>query len=121
MKSYTIPVTTTGTAGSATGTASTVVQAGLLVGLVITYTGAAATADVTITEVVNGVTRTLLTKTNNNTAFTWRPLVLGQDNAGADVAAWYIPQMVFGGFLTVTVAQSNAATDNVVVIAIVGD
>lgn len=121
MKSYIIPVTTTGAAGSATGTASAAVQAGLLIALEVVYASAPATADVTITEVVAGVTRTLLTKSNNATSFTWRPLVLGQDNTGANVAAWYIPDVVFGGFLTVTVAQSDAVTNNVTVIAIVGD
>lgn len=119
MRQYQIPVTTTGSAGAATGTASQSVQAGRIVGIAVVLNGAPATTDVTITEVIGGLTRTLLTLTNVSASRDDLPLVLGQDGTGADITGQYVPQILFGGLLTVSVAQSDAGAPILTVIVIV--
>lgn len=119
MKPIQIAVTTTGSAGAATGSAEEATKAGRLLGLLIVRNGAPNTTDVTISEVINGVSRTLLTITDLAADRDDFPLVLGQDNTGADIAGQYTSQILFGGKLTVSVAQSNAGAPILTVIAIV--
>lgn len=109
-----IRVTTTGSAGSATGSAtSELVVTGYLETIKTTYSGVPSTTDVTITE-ASGLQRTLLTLTNSNTNSVDNPRYLIQDNAGADVAANYT-KIWIDGKITVSVAQADAVTDGVVV------
>lgn len=110
-----IRVTTTGSAGSASGTTdSTLPISGILVGVRIDYHASApATTDVTITE-LNGLERTLLTVSNTNSDGVYYPFVELQDTSGAGQGN-YAPQVLSSSRIRVSVAQADALTDAVVV------
>lgn len=107
-----LDVTTTGSAGSASGTTDPAVAGtyGHLVGAWIDYRGQPATADLVVKETINGTARTLVTLTNQNTDRAWYPMTLGQDGTGANLTAIYIEGIpLFGGLLTAEIAQGDAA------------
>lgn len=113
-----IPVTTTGSAGSATGTTDPAVLArpGMIRGAWVDYRGTPATADLVISENRNGTARTLVTFTDQNTDRDFLPMPQGQDAAGANIASQYtvgIPY--FGGRLTAAFAQADAAAPAAIV------
>lgn len=104
IKTYT--VTTTGSAGSATGTATTDVLRGFIGAIEIDYNASApATTDVTFAEAA-GLGRTLLTVSNNNTDGFYYPSVLLDDASAADTTA-YVTAYIEGK-LTISVAQADA-------------
>jgi hypothetical protein len=109
-----VPVTTTGSSGSATGTGMTSAYSGLLMGVKLDYHASAPnTTDVTLAE-AGGGSRTLLTVSNNNTSGAYYPTVEAQDGTGAAVSGVRLPIALGGTALQVTVAQSNALTEAVV-------
>ena len=110
----TVKLTTSGGAGVSAASAQVGVPAGVLVGVQVNYHGSApATTDVTITHVADGVSKTVLTLTNNNTdKGMLSPLEQAVDNAGAALAGQYVNPGVFGRF-QVDVAQCNDLTDAV--------
>ncbi len=110
MKAYDLSITAAGSAGAATGTATMAVQAGQLVGVLMQYTSAPATTDVTVSEALNGVSRTVLTQSNNATAKSFAPTVPATDATGAAILSAYQPEVLYGGVVTVSVAQANAGT-----------
>lgn len=117
-----IPVTTTGTAGSATGTTDPAVLArpGVIMAAWVDYRGMPATADLVISENRNGTARTLVTLTSQNTDRVFVPLTQGQDAAGANIASQYAAGIpYFGGRLTAEFAQADAAAPAAIVYLLV--
>ncbi len=115
MTDYKIKVTTTGSAGSATGSATSFRPVtGLLTGVKIDYHASApATTDVTITE-SSGMARTLLTRTSSATDGVFYPSAQQHDTAASTVTS-YTPFDIKGDYVTVTIAECDALTDAVVV------
>jgi hypothetical protein len=110
-----IPVTTTGSAGSAAGTADSATPVrGTIQGIALDYDGAApATTDVTITE-VGGLGRTILTLTNVNADGIYFPQQQISDNAGV-AKTFYAPFYIDWQKIRVTVAQADALAPAVTV------
>lgn len=110
MKTLVKQIDTTGSTGSATGTADLQAHGERLVGVQVRYAaGQPATTDVTLT---NGP-RTLLTLTNANTDRIVQPQVLAQDAAGTDTTDRVTP--VVDGAIHIAVAQADAAQSAVTV------
>lgn len=107
MKTYSVGVEAAGSAGAATGSETVLATPGLLCGIVIVRGNASATTDVTITETINGVSRTLLTATNIAAIASYSPAIAVCDSSGAPIANQFLPVPVYGGRITVTVAQSD--------------
>lgn len=110
-----IGVTTTGSAGSATGSTTTVeFPPGTLLECVkIDYHASApATTDLTITE-AEGLQRDVLTLTDTNTDGTYYPRHGEHDPDGT--AGSGVGHFVIEGALTIALAQSDALTDAVLV------
>lgn len=102
---YVIPVTTTGSAGSATGSATSELIKGYLVDVYIDYHASApATTDVTIAYAVRG--GNLLAVTNNATDGLYHPRATTVDNTNAATGA-PSPFLLDQG-VTVSVAQADA-------------
>ena len=110
-----IKVTTTGSAGSATGaTTDAFLVHGYLMGIRLDYNASAPiTTVVTITE-AQGMKRTLLTAPASATDVTFNPQALVNKNDGTS-AAFYWPFYLDGVNVVVTVTASDALTDAVVV------
>lgn len=111
-----IKVTTTGSAGSATGaTTGSYLVHGYLMGVRNDYHASAPnTTVVTITE-ADGLKRTLLTAPASATDVTFNPQNLVNKPDGTS-AAFYWPFYLDGVHITVTVTASDALTDAVVCI-----
>lgn len=121
IKKVRIKVTTTGVAGSATGTGtSDEIAQGFVVGVAVNYhTSAPATTDLTLTEASELVSTNILTRSNTATDIVLYPTVQLTDNAGAGltydgtrVRSGYYP---VSDYLKVTLAQCDALTNAVVV------
>jgi len=115
-------ITTTGSAGSATGTSGTVslTRGGVLYAIFIDFTTMPATTDVTINEVLpNAGTRNLLTTTNVNTDGVYMVQLANSTVAGAAGTGFVYP--VIGSQISVSVAQGDAITGGVVVYMMVGE
>ena len=110
-----IPVSTSGSSGSATGTGSFAV-AGELVDVYLDYHASApgSTTDVTIAAPGNPASRDLLVITDNATDGWFTPGAQMRNAAGAAVTGAYTSPVIHGGVLTVDVAQSDALTDAVI-------
>jgi hypothetical protein len=107
----TVKVTTTGSAGSASGSAETIPIEGFLLDMYIDYHASApATTDVTISDPVFG---NLLVVSNNATDGKYAPREPNCDAAGAANGLYDL--IPLNSKLTVAVAQANALTDCVVV------
>jgi hypothetical protein len=112
-----IPVTTTGSAGSATGSATSAVINGLLYSLYVKYhDDAPATTDVTISE-DGGAARTFLTISDANTSGEYPPMVTARDATNTERTSQAIIPSLAGHGLTVTVAGADALTNAVEVYA----
>lgn len=99
-------ITTTGSAGSATGTATTYLNGARLVGVGVDYAaGQPATADLTITN--DG--RTILTLANTSTDVVVLPRVPVQDAVGANISGRGEEPPLLDGTVTIALAQANAA------------
>lgn len=110
-----IQVTTTGSAGSATGsTTGTNLVHGYLMGVYIDYHASApSTTDITISE-ANGLGRTLLAVSDNATDGAYNPQCQICDNGGT-AKTFYWPYYLDGVNIKVDVAQSNALAPAVTV------
>lgn len=109
-----VRVTTTGSAGSATGTATTPPLYGILGFVKRDYNASApATTDYTLTE-AGGAQRTLQSISNTATDAVDYPAVQQTAN-GVAIAGAYTPYILTGTPLTVTLAQCDALTDAIVV------
>lgn len=110
-------VTTVGSAGSATGTAVISGLRGLLARLAGNWhaDAPAGTSDVTIVETWDGGSRTLYTKSNSVTDFDFAPQIAAADNTGTAITGAYAPVALIGSTITITVAQSDALTNCLIV------
>lgn len=112
---YTIAVTTTGSAGSATGTADSVPIRGEIVSIKTDYhTSAPNTTTVTYTE-FGGMGQAILSLSASNTDATHYPSTVVNNASGAAVTDASRPILLTGTKVRVAVASSNALTDAVVV------
>jgi hypothetical protein len=94
--------------GAASGTSDQIAR-GFLIGGTINYSGSAdAGSDVVISE-TNGLQRTLVTLTDQNTDRTLNPFDIIETTAGVDVTGAHHPFYVESSRITVTVAQGGAA------------
>jgi hypothetical protein len=107
IRTYIIDITTTGTAGSATGSGTTSRPVnGHLEAVKIDFTSQAGTADTTI---VDGMGQPILTLTNVNTDGWYypHPDVHGTDGAQLNK---HTGPMAIDSYITASVAQSNAGS-----------
>lgn len=111
ITTYAIPVTTTGSAGSATGSATTETLLGELVDVYLDYNGAPATTDVTIAYAQGG---NILAVSNTNTDARIAPRQKVVDNTNTAITdghqAFYLNSP-----LTISVAQADALAPAVTV------
>ena len=107
-----IKVTTTGSAGSATGSATSNAINGFIIGVLFDFTSAAATTDTTLAY-ASPAGGNIIVLTNANTDVLHLPRKATSDSAGAAISGGYDVYPV-AGTLTLSVAQGDAATDNVV-------
>lgn len=110
-----LTATVAGSAGSATGTATTGARPifGRVRAVYVDYITQPATCDVTIKA--TGPDQTILTLTNANTDGWFYPRVLVDDTAGADLTAIY-DAIPISGPLSVSVAGGDAGTVDVYVV-----
>jgi hypothetical protein len=113
-----IPVTTTGSAGSATGDKTTEIPGGVrgaLMSFYLDYNASApgATTDVVISE-VGGAGRTFLTRTNTATDGEFPVRIPETGNTGT-AGAGVTPHLMGGGQIKVAVTGCDALTNAVVV------
>jgi hypothetical protein len=106
LKRKNVVITTTGSAGSATGSATVGVPNGCarLMAVDIDYGAVPATTDVTVA----GDRGTILTVTDANTDKTFYPRVPVQSTAGADLTGRNEEAPIVEGTLTVSLAQADA-------------
>lgn len=106
-----LTITTTGSAGSATGTGTTREIRGALYAVKLVFNGSApATTDTTITSILLGSTLdTLLTVSNSSTSATYAPLIAAHDNTGTATGD-YVYQPLPGVTVNVAVAGCDALT-----------
>lgn len=108
-----IVVDVAGSAGSATGSATSSKNVnGRVMAVHVDYTSQPATTDVTVTS--SSPAQTILTLTNNNTDALDYPRRLVQGADGADLTAVY-DDFVVAGSLTASVAQGDPLVGGVVV------
>lgn len=123
MRVYTLKMETTGAPGAATGSDRRGVPYGILRAVQVLYNGQPATTDVTLTCVLDGVTKTILTLTNKNTNFPLQSVYeAGKDNLGVSVVAGKNAELVLplvGGELVGEVADGDANTDGVKILCLV--
>lgn len=111
-----IPITTTGSAGSATGSGTSAAINGVVYEIYVKYHASApATTDVTISE-SGGAARTILTLTNVNTSGAKPAYVAVVDATGTALTS-YIGRALAGRAISVSVAQCDALTNAVEVYA----
>ena len=107
-----IPITTTGGAGAATGSGSTIPIKGFLLDIFLDYNAAApATTDVSISDATFG---NVLVKSNSATKGWYAPRKQTCDPAAADTGMYDL--IPLNGALDLAVAQCDALTDAVVAI-----
>lgn len=99
-----VSVTVAGSAGSATGTASTQILNGKLLAVHVDYVSQPATTDVTITA--NSPSMSVLTLTNANTDVWKYPRQLLDGVTGSALTGVYEPLPIFGA-VSVSVAQGD--------------
>lgn len=116
---YNVSVTTTGEAGSATGTGQSAAINGSIHAIVVNYHASAPGTTTVDVDEVGGAARKLLDKAASATDVTHYPRVLVQDTTGANLTAVYDTLALAGRAVTVTVALSDALTGAVVVTLIV--
>jgi hypothetical protein len=116
---YTVPISTVGSAGTASGSAYSDSINGELLAVRLDYSGSApATTTVTVDE-VGGAARRLLTKGASNADVTHTPRVQMQDGNGVNVVGIYERFCLAGRKVLVSVALSDALTPAVTVTLIV--
>ena len=118
-REYQVVVNTTGSAGSATGTADSDPIAGELLAVYIDYAGTAPGTTTVDLDEVGGAGRKLLDKAASATDVTHYPRVQMQDNTGANVAGVYERFALAGRKVRVSVAASNALSPAVTVTLLV--
>ena len=120
IEEHVIKVTTSGSAGTATGSGSKAVPKGEFLGAYIDYHASApSTTDVIIKSKApaSGTPpdQTIGTISNANTDAWEFPRQQVDDNAGAAVTGAYTPFIIHGGVLEVSITGGDALTDIVTV------
>lgn len=111
IRTYSVPVTTTGSAGSATGTATSETIIGELIDVYLDFHASApATTDVTIAFAQGG---NILVGADSGTDGRFAPRQKAVDNTGAAITDSN-DRFVLNSPITVAVAQSDALTNAVV-------
>ena len=100
-------VTTTGSAGSASGTASVSLVGYLNAIKIDWHASAPATSDITIIE-VGGLARTIYTKSNSVTDVTFYPALQQGDNTGTAITGAYGRVYIPYVALTISIVQCDA-------------
>ena len=107
IRTYVIDITTTGTAGSATGSGTTTRPVnGHLEAVKVDFTSQAATADTTI---VDGMGQPILTLTNSNTDAWYYPHPDIHDPTGS-VLNKHTGPFAIDSYITASITQSNAGS-----------
>lgn len=120
MAEYVLKVTTTGSAGSATGSASTEMPIrGAIWEIKIDYHASAPNTTTVDIDEVDGMARKILDLAGANTDAVYRPRQVTHTNTGTAGTAYTEPFLITNRRLTVSVAASDALTDAVVVTLIV--
>lgn len=121
MRAYKVKVSTTGSAGSASGAVAQALDGpGRLMALYVQYHASApATTDLTVKSLGDPASRTLLTLTNTNTSAWYSPSAQAHDSTGALVTGAQMPPVLHAGILEASLAQCDALTDAVIVWAFV--
>ncbi len=102
-----VAITTTGGAGAATGSGTSIPIQGFLLDVYLDYHASApATTDVTISQEIFG---NILVKSNNATDAWLMPRKQSVDPAGGDTGSYEL--IPVNGALTISVAQADALTD----------
>lgn len=106
IRSYRTTITTTGSAGTSTGTATTPAPlCGRILAINLDYSASQAnTTDVTVTSATPAIT--ILTRSNSATDGTFYPRVLLHDTSAAALTAVY-DTIPVDGYITVAAAQGN--------------
>ena len=113
IRTYVIDITTTGTAGSATGSGTTTRPVnGHLEAVKVDFTSQAATADTTI---VDGMGQPILTLTNSNTDAWYYPHPDIHDPTGSVLNKHTCP-FVTDSYITASIAQSNAGSAQITIL-----
>jgi hypothetical protein len=107
IHTYSGTITTTGTNGSASGSATVNSVNGRIVAIYLDYTNQPNTTDVTIATSAAPI-KTILTRSNSGTDGWFYPRVLLQDTSAADLTTVYDTIPVDGN-ITVSVAQGDSA------------
>lgn len=114
IEKHELKVSTTGVAGSASGSSILAVPLSELVGVYVDFHGSApATTDLTLKSPGNPASVTLMTLTNTNTDAWKYPKVQKHDNIGAAIVGDYADPIIHGN-LQADLAQCDALTDAVV-------
>lgn len=118
LRSQQIRVTTTGSAGSASGDGySAGPLHGEIAAIVVNYhTDAPATSDLTLICEADDKhdAITLYSKSNSKTDATVYPHAQATDNLGAAITGWYVP-LIASGRLKASLAQCDPLTDAAVI------
>jgi len=113
IRTYVIDITTTGTAGSATGSGTTTRPVnGHLEAVKVDFTSQAATADTTI---VDGMGQPILTLTNSNTDAWYYPHPDIHDPTGS-VLNKHTGPFAIDSYITASIAQSNAGSAQITIL-----
>lgn len=107
IRKYQVTATTSGSAGTATGSARTKPITGKILAVHLDYTSEPATTDVTVAT-AHAPVATILTITNGNTDGWFYPRALLQDIVGADLTAIYDP-IPIDDEISISVAQADDA------------
>lgn len=113
IRKETLRVTTTGSAGSASGSATTPSAiTGEILGVLLNYTSQPATTDVTLATAGEGggPALTLLTVANANTDGYFAPRAKPVDNANVAITNAHVP-FVVSDKITIDVAQGDAVAN----------
>ena len=110
-----IKVTTSGSAGSASGSSGAAVPVGAIVRKYYLdfHASAPGTTDTTIKALGSPADETLVTHTNSATDGWFHPGAQVDDESAAAVTGAYAPHVLHGGILSVDIAQCDALTDAV--------
>lgn len=115
IESREVKISTTGSAGSASGSAVAPLPLCELLAVYLDYHASApATTDVTITASGNPLAVTLLTRSNSATDAWLYPKVQDHDNTGAAITGSYSHPVIHNN-LSISIAQADALTDCLIV------
>jgi hypothetical protein len=110
-----IPVTTTGTAGAAAGSANSPLLRGEVMAVKVDYNASAPVTTKVDVDEVGGAARKILNKAASATDATHYPRIQAQDTSGANIAGIYDRITLHGRKIKISISLSNELTDAVVV------